>query len=360
MVIETETIKSGPSLDDLVAVSVRALLRRFHLNRDWIIGLIGERGAGKSLGGANIVVRDFAMSGEPIWSNMNIGLQVGVPDTLSYPLLGIPGGTVTYQSEYIEKQRFLALDSRYENGCLMFDEFNLEYGESRRSSANVNLMTDTAIQQLRKISCGLVYTVLNESYVDVRIRENTDVFIKCFDVAMKSNNLTAKMQQGVTFEWLIYAMSPRLCGHGNTYSETKKPFGPYRVTLKDWWDTIDTYEKQAKGARNYSKIDMPEKTLIPLDIKEDPETIRYRYDWGWLDDGLNRFLKAHRDDGDIIEITSQEFAEELGVDKNRWGAIVAQITRRIPNMEWRGHGWRGKRYIIPNRLTKEVKKLTDD
>lgn len=347
-----------PTLNDVVGQSVRALLRRFHLNRDWIIGLVGERGSGKSLGGANIAIRDFAISGDPIWSNMNINMGVEIPDAMAYDYGLKHGGIQYYQSDHLDKQSFLALDDRYHEGCLFFDEFNLEYGESRRSVTNVNLKTDTAIQQLRKMQCGLIYTVLNEAYVDVRIRENTDVFIRCFDVAMKPGNLSKRMTQGVTFEWLIYAMSPKLCGYGNTYTDTGKPFGPYTVTLKHMWNVIDTFEKQAKGGSKYGNFEK-EKQLVPLDIGEDVEVVEQRSRWGWLDERLLKFLKKHKKDGDVIQITSQDFAHELGVEKTSWPPVVAQIYNRLPNMYDSGRGWKGKKYYIPNTLTEKIKELVD-
>jgi len=343
-----ETKVLAPSLNDLIKHSVRALLRRYHLNRDWIIGLIGERGSGKSLGGANIAIRDFAMNGEPIWSNMQIKMQVKVDD-LSAALYSIEGGEVTYEAEHIDKQSFLALDSRYEGGCLFFDEFNLEYGEARRSSSNVNLMTDRAIQQLRKLQCGLVYTVLNEMYVDTRIRENTDVFIRCSDVALKPSNLQGRMEQGVLFEWLLYPMSSRLVGTGATYAETHKPIGPIQVQLKHIWDVIDTMERQAAGQTRYTEP----KTLLPLQMVEDPVVVQDRDSWSWLDERLTKFYENHAGDGEFIEISSEQFRVELGVPKKLWGATMAQIKDgRIKNIETRGCGNARSPtiYTIPNRI----------
>ena len=346
-----------PSLDEIVGHSIRAMFRRFHLNRDWIIGLVGERGSGKSLGGANIGIRDFAMSGDPMWSNMAIDMGVEVPDYLATPHGLKHGGTARFQSEHLDKQTFLSLDPQYSGGLLFFDEFNLEYGESRRSVTNVNLKTDTAIQQLRKFECGLIYTVLNEAYVDVRIRENTDIFIRCVDVAMKPNNLSKRMTQGVTFEWTVYPMSPKLCGYGNTYTDTGKPYGPYQVTLNYMWDVIDTFQKQGKGGKYSQQEEV--KQLIPIDFEEDPKVVMDRNRWGWLDKKLLAFLSAHKNDGDVIEITSQDFAHEMGIEKPLWPPAVAQIYQRLPNMSFKGQGWKYKKYMIPNRLTDKVKELVD-
>ena len=341
----TEVI--AQSLDELIKHNVRALLRRFHLNRDWIIGLVGERGSGKSLGGANIALRDFMMNGEPCWSNMQIKMQVDVADqaAVSY---GIKGGSVIYEARHIDKQAFLALDSQYEGGCLFFDEFNLEYGEARRSSANVNLMTDRAIQQLRKMQCGLVYTVLSEMYVDTRIRENTDIFIRCSDVAFNPLNLQGRMEQGIVFEWLLYAMSTKFAGNGMTYADTKKPIGPIKMQLKHVWDAIDTMERQAAGMTKYTET----KSLIPLHLPEDPVVVQNRDKWGWLDERLTKFYENHATDGDFIEILSNDFRAELGVPKDQWGFVTAKLYDKLPDMESKGKGNRSspKIFTLPNKV----------
>lgn len=337
-------VETAPSLKDVVKYSVRALIRRFHLNRDWIIGLIGERGAGKSLGGANIAIRDFMMNGEPCWSNMNIKMTVNIKGDNPFTN---DSGAVIYEAQHIEKKAFLALDGKYEGGCLYFDEFNLEYGEARRSSSNVNLYTDRAVQQLRKLQCGLVYTVLNEMYVDPRIRENTDVFIKCQDVAFNPGNLVGKMEQGHVFEWLLYPISTRLAGNGQTYLQTHKPIGPIQITMHDSWGVIDTYERQAVGQQKYSEM----KKLMPVEMAEDPVVLEDRDRWGWLDEFMREFYERHATDGDVIEISAKDLRAEMGIEKKYFGATINQLCERIKGIEGiGGAGYTTRKYKIPNRV----------
>jgi len=356
MVTEVKQLPQSDSIithEIIVKQTVRALFRRYHLNRDWIIGLVGDRGSGKSLGGGNIAVRDFAMNNEPMWSNMQIGVGVDVSEDIA-GLFGLDKGLVIYQSEHIEKQEFLSLDGRYEGGCFFFDEFNLEYGEARRSAANVNLMTDRAIQQLRKLQCGLIYTVLSEMYVDTRIRENTDIFIRCSDVAFKPENLRQKMRQGVQFEWMIYPMSSKLFGIGQTYADTNRPIGPIPVTLGYLWDSIDTYERQAAGRTQYTDP----KKLMPLQMKEDPKDVEGKNRWTWLHESLNTFYSKHVTDGDFIEINSEDWRIELGVSEESWarvirkfyGQIDSNVGPRIPGLERRGRTGKAGKFIVPNRV----------
>ncbi len=350
----TETRLIAHSLEDIVQHAVRAFFRRMHINRDWIIGLVGERGSGKSLSGANIAIRDFMMTvdpktglTEPCWSNMKIRMDVKIDDETAQAC-GLPaGGEVSYASQLIDKQAFLALDERYQGGVFFFDEFNLEYGEARRSVANVNLLTDRAIQQLRKLQSGLIYTVINEMYVDVRIRENTDIFIKCSDVAFKPDNLRQSMPQGHVFEWMVYPMSQRVAGIGNTYADTKKPIGPIQITMRDQWDMIDTYERQAQGRLKYTDS----RELEHVHVKQDPAVVTERDRWGWLDGRISQFFAGHAGDGPVIELTSQEFAHEIGVSMEDWPAVVKQVYKRLPSVDVRRGAGRGRptKYIIPNR-----------
>jgi len=345
------------TLEQVVEGNVRALLRRFGLNRDSIIGLIGDRGSGKSLSGANIAIRDFMMTcdhvngngpePEPCWSNMQMKLSVNVDDE-DAQMYGLKGGQVVYEAQHIDKQAFLRLDSRYEGGVLFFDEFNLEYGEARRSGANVNLMTDRAVQQLRKLQCGLVYTVLSEMYVDVRIRENTDIYIKCHDVALKPENMRQGMKQGIVFEWLLYLMSDRAAGIGRTYSDTQQPVGPVKLVLRPYWDAIDTYERQAEGRTSYTD----KRALLPVEMKEDPTTTVERDKWGWLDTRIREFFDKHADDGDEIELTTRDFAHELGIAFDDWPRVVRQVWKRLPDMEVKRGAGRGlpTKYTVRNAV----------
>lgn len=352
------------SLSHIVADSMPPIFVHPHLNKDWIIGLIGDRGSGKSTSSVFLAMREFVFGGMGLYSNMGVKVGFSVPDSVSVPMIGKTGGQVFIKAGHINKQQFLSLDGRYDGSCLLFDEFNIEYGESRKSMTNVNLAVDNSMQQLRKMQCGMIYTCINEAYVDVRIRENTDLFISCKDVAYKPKNMLNRMPPGVTFSWKAFPMSDRVLGIGRTYSNTGKALGPYNITLKDWWGSFDTYQKQAVGNRKYSQINMTSGESMGqdmrVDIQEDVDTILYRKQWGWLDESLDKFLKRHKKDGSVIEITSQDFAQELNVAPDKWGSVVAQIYRRLPDMSDNGReGFRRRKYIIPNMVTSSVAELID-
>lgn len=345
----------APSLNEIIRHNVRALVRRFHLSRDWIIGLIGLRGSGKSLGGANLSVRDFMMDGDPGFSNMGVKLTVNVKDNIAHYYNLPEGGKVVYEMQYIDKQSFLMLDARYEGSILFFDEFNVEYGEARRSSSDVNLRTDRSVQQLRHLQCGMIYTSISEMYVDNRIRENTDLFIKCVDVALNPNNLKAGMQQGVLFEWYLYPMTPRVAGNGLTYDITHKPFGPIQIKLGDTWGIIDTYEKQGEGQYKYSE------KLLKIPLLEERASLREKAQWGWLDDKLHE-LVAPYSHGDVLDINVNDLREFIGVLPENWAQVAKMIWKKLPNMDVKGAGTarNPRRYIIPVSKMLDIPTVNDN
>jgi hypothetical protein len=300
----------APTNDDIlraiIARRARPLLRRMHLSPDWIIGLIGDRGSGKSLGGANISVRDWGFSGSTLHSNMKTKLTVdvdewaalfGVDDTKKIHYTAKPG-SVVYESEYIDRHALNRLDARYEGGHIFADEFNLFGADARRSMSNENLDRNDLVQQLRKYQCGLTYTVLDEMFIDTRIRDATDIFIKCMDTAAYSANLNKKKPQGHDFEWLIYPMTWRFLGAEYTYKKTGKPIGPIPINLRKEWDIMDTFERQS---RKYGK------SLDPVELEENPEITAARSKWGWLQEKVLDWKKKG-----ISTIESGELPLRLG------------------------------------------------
>lgn len=345
--MKAQTRVIAPSLEAIMGYSVDAWLRRFRQLPDVIIGLVGERGSGKSLSGAMIALRGYAFHGEPIFSNMDIKMTVSISDEQAQAFGLEGGGEIKYEAQHLDRMDFLSLSDEYGGGCLFFDEFNLEFGEARRSASNINLITDRAIQQLRKMKSALIYTVINEMYVDNRIRDNTDIFIRCYDTAFKPKNICAGMEQGVTFEWYLYPMTARFAGHGNTYNETHRAIGPIPLNLKPYWGVIDTYEKQARGQIRYTQ---PVLSGVPLSGDEGSGTGSARSDrWAWLDKKIDDFYAHHAGEGDTIEILSDDMRREFGVEENLWPTVVKKLRAkpRCRGMEKVGRD--PTRFKIPNR-----------
>ena len=62
----------------IVGLKLDPILRRQHLKREVIIGLVGLRGDGKSGSGAVIALLDYMLNNNPVWSNMAIRTAIGL------------------------------------------------------------------------------------------------------------------------------------------------------------------------------------------------------------------------------------------------------------------------------------------
>jgi len=166
----TATLDVAPKItrEDILKLIVgkvlHPLFRHQHLDREVVIGLVGLRGDGKSGSGAVIALLDYMMNGEPVWSNMPIGVRINVDDETARQYGLHHGGTVTYRSKELDKEGLLRFDPQYNHGCYFIDEINMEFAEARRAMSNTNLYMDRVAQQLRKYTNSMIYTVINEMF----------------------------------------------------------------------------------------------------------------------------------------------------------------------------------------------------
>lgn len=271
---------SGVScLEDLIKYSIRPLLRRHHLNRDVVTGFIGERGGGKDLGGAMVAFLDYMVEGEPCWSNSKIKMTITVRDEDAAPF-GLSGGQVVYESEELDKPALLRLEDKFHGGVIYISEINMEFAEARRSVTNTNLFFDRAEQQLRKLQSAMIFNVIHEMWIDLRVRGLTDTFIKTFDTALFTENLAEEKPQGCNFEWFIYPQTRKF--NGMIYPEDiQSPIGPFPVNLRKAWGIIDTYEKQAAGKFKYG-MEFGAASSMALEVEESQAVLAELDKWGWL------------------------------------------------------------------------------
>lgn len=224
-----------------------------HLNPDWKIAFIGEPGDCKTISGVKLVLRDFMLHGIKCYSNMKIKFTVDIPDDNFWCMeAGVPGGKVVYESEPFNKIALFHFDERYRNSVIFIDEINIDMAEARRSSSNTNLNTNMVGQELRHLEAALIYTVINEMWVDNRIRDLTDIFIKTQDIALDKRGLIRKEVPGYNARWTIYPLSRKFCGE--SYRDNRETVTePYLIKVRDMWDAFDTHEIQtaASGSLKY-------------------------------------------------------------------------------------------------------------
>ena len=274
LVDETKKEKTKEDiLKRIIALNFEYILYHKHLNREAVIGVIGDRGGGKSAASATWGFINFMLDGLPVWSNMEISFGITVDDEIARELSGgdlKTGGMVVYKSLPLDKVALLRLDDTYRNGCLVIEEINVQFANARRFMANTNIDFNEVCQQLRKFNTSMVYNVIDEMFVDIQLRSLTDVFIKTYDKAFEINNLIHGTEKGNDFSWRVYPWTGYLAGEENKYSVTKKPLPPVTFHFKNLHGLFDSTKHQAKGLYSQSRAESSK------------ETKDYMDEWAWL------------------------------------------------------------------------------
>ena len=332
--METKT-RAPLSIKDIVQFELPAIFKRHHLNRDVVIGIIGDRGDGKSLGGSVIVLLDYMVEDEPCWSNMAIKVGFDIDDATA-GRYGMQGGTATFASEKLVLPELLSYHPRYKGGVIFVDEINIALADARRAMANQNLAATDLGQQLRKLQSAMVYTCIHEMFVDSRIRDLTDIFINSRDTAISPSGLSQKKKPGIDFEWTIFPMTRKLTGL--CYKDTGKTLPPVYLHGQPFWGTIDTLERQER-----TKIKMGKDMTANIEFTESPQVLEARSKWGWLYDKLLGLHQMGRG-----EIGAAELWHYLEVDKR--GLSTKMVGQQLGAMGiTKRQGARGHYiYIIDN------------
>ena len=242
---------------------------------------------------------------------MHIKQTIAIPDDDPYCLaLGIPGGEVVYESEELDKKALFRLDEQYRDCVLFVDEINLDMAEARRSTSNVNLNLNKVGQELRHLEAALIYTVISEMWVDARIRQLTDIFIRTEDTALDMKSLQNKQTPGIKARWTVFSMSRKL--NGSTYNKNTGAgkLGPYYVRTREMWDAYDTFEMQASESLKYGDFMKGSK----LEVDAAPRVTQERDEWGWLEPIAQEILKSN----------------ELWVPADQYYTHPEVVARRIP------------------------------
>jgi len=200
-------------------------------NRSIIVGYVGARGSGKSVGAARTVILDYMLRGRKVWSNMEIGFN-----------LISKGQIIPVKSQPLDKLSLVDLDEVYSNGVIYVDEVNLLV-ESRRAMSHENLAFSYVLQQLRKRRLSIIWSAQSENHCEERLRFQTDIFILCEDVSISKPNCDI----GAYSRWKAHDFSGIV--KGRTFPNSDENVF-YRGTMwnKPWWNTFDTWQLQEAGA----------------------------------------------------------------------------------------------------------------
>lgn len=195
--------------------------------RSLIVGFVGARGSGKSVGATRTVIMDYMLAGKQVWSNMEIGFN-----------LQKNGQKVPIVSKPLNKLSLVELDKVYSDGLIYVDEVNL-LAEARRAMSQENLMFSYILQQLRKRRLTIIWSAQSELHCEDRLRFQTDIFIMCEDVSIKKQNCgigELSLWKAHDFSGVIKGKTPRNSDDALFYQGVQ--------WNKPWWNTYDTWQLQ--------------------------------------------------------------------------------------------------------------------
>ena len=236
------------SLNDIIKYEVPLLPANFrhpHLKRKPKIGLIGEPGGGKSLSMGFLALKLCLLWGEPVWSNLPIKYTYEVPAEVANKY-GLGAGKAVFASKEIDPIRLLKMDEEYQGGFICLDEINVRLADALKSTSNINFFFNQMDQQMRKTQSGLLFSCIDEMWVDPRLRDLTDIFIRCEDEALSFEGLASHKTEGIDIKWVIYPMTRMYDGF--TFWQTHQT-DTFYFKARPYWGIINTSYTQATGEK---------------------------------------------------------------------------------------------------------------
>jgi len=351
------TEKRVTTKEDILKIIIRRMINKGnylfyipHLDREYVVGTIGDRGGGKSGSDAVLSIVDFMLRDKTVWSNMKIAVDIRVDDDLAR-IAGLnSGGVVHYESLPLDKDKLLKMDETYRDGCLVIEEINVQFSNARRFMSNTNIEANEVYQQLRKFKCSLIYNVIDEMFVDNQLRSLTDIFIRTYDTAFDLDSLTRKKKTGLDFCWQVYPYSAYLYGEQGRYAVTQKATKAF-FKFAAWHGVYDSFKHQEKGVYSLNKKERAAAEKEAGLSVEDSEEMRQRkaiYDDMWAEIDV-QILDMGRNG--TREVERYKLYEELGTDP----AMDEEIDEHLIKDCHLRRRWSGgaKYYIFPERLFKE-------
>lgn len=221
-------------------------LRFFHIG-DYekmaiVLGFIGMRGSGKTCSAVMVAVSDFLLRGMPVWSNVPITVRVVYRDAEKI-----------YTSNNLDDLDMLDLTEDYGGGCVLYDEVNMEAAESTRYASGANLKFAYAMQQIRKRQLSLIWTCQGWSWIDNRLRWQTDFCIACRDAGLEKKKYDTN-GIGDKAVWRVHDLSGTSGKFDYDYELRHRYLTDYLISsmlvwLRPWWHAYNT--GQLQGQRDY-------------------------------------------------------------------------------------------------------------
>jgi len=246
----------------------------YFANSNICIALIGPRGSGKSVGATHIGVVDGFLAGRKVISNMPIQIKVKYKD--------VEKVFNTENLDMITMLDFNDFDTNYQDCWILIDETNVSIADSQRTMANQSLFFSHVLQQMRHRKLDFIFTTQSEMFLPYRARFQTDIVIKCRDIAMEKSLNPSQSDLGRKSHWRLYDYSG-IFPNSLIHSEDKKinelkpyarriawntPFwNCYSTELMQRWDKLKLKTTGKKIPESNGMIaKLAELYKLPLDL----------------------------------------------------------------------------------------------
>lgn len=252
-----------------------------------VLGFIGMRGSGKSCSAVMVAACDFLFRGLPVWSNVPINIRVVYKDAEK-----------VFSSIDIKELDLLDITDDYGGGCVLYDEVNMEAAEATRYASGANLQFAYVMQQIRKRMLSFIWTCQGWSWIDNRLRWQTDFCVACRDASFEKKKIQTNGVGDVSL-WRVHDLSGTSGKFAYDYELKHKYLtdyliGSHMVWLRPWWSAYNT--DQLQGQVNYiseykKRIDMQKKQEKVLELKK--SGVEISEITITLDDLVNQFLELN-------------------------------------------------------------------
>jgi len=330
-----------------------------YLDREYVLGTIGDRGGGKSGSDAVISIVDFLLRGKPVWSNMKIKCDILVDDEVAREAGLNSGGIAHYESQLIEKDALLKLDETYRDGCLVIEEINVQFSNVRRFMSNTNIDFNEVCQQLRKFKASMIYNVIDEMFIDPQLRALTDMFIRTYDTAFDKDAMMRHKKPGLDFCWQVYHITGYLNGEQGRYAVTHKAEKAY-FHFEPWQGVYDSMRHQEKGVYSLNKRERAAAMKMQLSVESSEDMKEDMNTWQWLIDKVRQLKDAGQTEIHARPLWAFLDIASRGLTPNYMGTVLPAFG--IRHYKWdnyeKDHLYKVETYNI-DKLFKSKKQASD-
>jgi hypothetical protein len=171
-----------------------------------IMGIVGNKGAGKSLYLAHALTTKLAM-GETVWSNMPV--KIG-PTIIA---VNAKMGQIIKpaEAEPLDWNLLYKLDESMAEGTVGIDEITYFVG-SRQSMETRNRLINACVRQVRHRCLDLFYTAKSFHMVDAYLREETDIIVVCKDLSYEPWGKANHLKGGEMINFKLFDYSGVITG----------------------------------------------------------------------------------------------------------------------------------------------------